>query len=106
MTAKRPLQIFLYGVAEATGYTFETQWDTLNTLPNWGFKVNLEYTRICKGIQEALDFHGEVDEKRDDLPYEIDGVVIKINSIAHQEKLGMRVRDPRWAVAFKFKARQ
>jgi len=106
ITAKRPLQIFLYGVAEATGYTFETQWDALNTLPKWGFKVNLEYTRICQGIQEALDFHAEVDEKRDNLPYEIDGVVIKINSIAHQEKLGMRVRDPRWAVAYKFKARQ
>ncbi|MHA1661854.1 MAG: NAD-dependent DNA ligase LigA, partial [Candidatus Thorarchaeota archaeon] len=106
VTAKKPLQIFLYGVAEATGYTFETQWDVLNTLPKWGFKVNLEYTRICQGIQEALDFHAEVDEKRDNLPYEIDGVVIKINSIAHQQKLGMRVRDPRWAVAYKFKAQQ
>ncbi|MGY5857896.1 MAG: NAD-dependent DNA ligase LigA [Candidatus Thorarchaeota archaeon] len=106
ITAKRPLQIFLYGVAEATGYKFETQWEVLNTLPKWGFKVNLDYTRICKGIDEALDFHKEVEEKRDNLPYEIDGVVIKINSIAQQEKLGMRVRDPRWAVAYKFKARQ
>jgi len=106
VTAKRPLQIFLYGVAEATGYTFDTQWDVLNTLPKWGFKVNLDYTRICTGIQEALDFHSEVDGKRDDLPYEIDGVVFKVNSIAGQEKLGMRVRDPRWAVAYKFKARQ
>ncbi|TFG26447.1 NAD-dependent DNA ligase LigA [Candidatus Thorarchaeota archaeon] len=106
VTAKRPLQIFLYGVAEATGYTFETQWQVLNTLPKWGFKVNLQYSRICNGINEALDFHREVNEKRDDLPYEIDGVVIKINSIAQQEKLGMRVRDPRWAIAYKFKARQ
>lgn len=106
VTAKRPLQIFLYGVAEATGYNFETQWDVLNTLPKWGFKVNLDYTRICTGIQEALDFYSEVDGKRDDLPYEIDGVVFKVNSIAGQEKLGMRVRDPRWAVAYKFKARQ
>ncbi|MGY5880894.1 MAG: NAD-dependent DNA ligase LigA [Candidatus Thorarchaeota archaeon] len=106
VTAQRPLQIFLYGVAEATGYSFETQWEVLNTLPKWGFKVNLEYTRICKGIDEALAFHKEVDETRDDLPYEIDGVVLKINNIAQQEKLGMRVRDPRWAVAYKFKARQ
>ncbi|MFW9845026.1 MAG: NAD-dependent DNA ligase LigA, partial [Candidatus Thorarchaeota archaeon] len=106
VTAQRPLQIFLYGVAEATGYTFETQYEVLNTLPKWGFKVNLEYTRICNGIQEAFDFHRMIAEKRDDLPYEIDGVVIKVNSIADQEKLGMRVRDPRWAVAYKFKARQ
>lgn len=106
VTAKRPLQIFLYGVAEATGYTFETQWDVLKTLPKWGFKVNLEYTQIYTGIDEVLKFHKEVDEKRDDLPYEIDGVVIKVNNITQQEKLGMRVRDPRWAVAYKFKARQ
>ena len=106
MTAKRPLQIFLYGVAEATGHEFHTQYEVLSTLPKWGLKVNLEYTRICNGIQEAFDFHSEIDRKRDSLPYEIDGVVIKVNSLAYQEQLGMRVRDPRWAVAYKFKARQ
>ncbi len=106
VTAKRPLQIFLYGVAEATGYDFKTQFEVLKTLPKWGFKVNLEYSRICKGIRKALDFHSEIDSKRDKLPYEIDGVVIKINSLAFQEQLGMRVRDPRWAVAYKFQARK
>lgn len=106
VTAKRLLQIFLYGVAEATGYSFETQWEALHTLPKWGFKVNTEHARICKGIDEALDYHREVDEKRDDLPYEIDGVVFKVNNIADQERLGMRARDPRWAIAYKFKARQ
>lgn len=106
VTAKRTLQIFLYGVAEATGYSFETQWEALQTLPKWGFKVNTEHTRICKGIDEALDYHREVHEKRDDLPYEIDGVVFKVNNIADQERLGMRARDPRWAIAYKFKARQ
>lgn len=106
VTAKRTLQIFLYGVAEATGYSFETQWEALHTLPKWGFKVNTEHARICKGIDEALDYHREVDEKRDDLPYEIDGVVFKVNNIADQERLGMRARDPRWAIAYKFKARQ
>ncbi len=106
VTAKRTLQIFLYGVAEATGYSFKTQWDALHTLPKWGFKVNIGHARICKGIDEALDYHREVDEKRDDLPYEIDGVVFKVNNIADQERLGMRARDPRWAIAYKFKARQ
>ena len=106
VTAKRTLQIFLYGVAEATGYSFETQWEALHTLPKWGFKVNTAQARICKGIDEALDYHREIDEKRDDLPFEIDGVVFKVNNIADQERLGMRARDPRWAIAYKFKARQ
>lgn len=106
VTAKRSLQIFLYGVAEASGYSFETQWESLQTLPKWGFKVNTKHSQICKGIDEALDYHREVEEKRDDFPYEIDGVVFKVNSIADQERLGMRARDPRWAIAYKFKARQ
>jgi DNA ligase (NAD+) len=106
ITAKRSLQIYLYGIAEATEYNFETQYEVLDTLPKWGFKVNLEYTQVCNGIGETFEFHREVDKIRDNLPYEIDGVVIKVNNIADQEKLGMRVRDPRWAVAYKFKARQ
>ena len=106
VTAKRSLQIFVYGVAEATGYSFETQWEALHTLPKWGFKVNTDQARICTGINDALDYHKEIGEKRDDFPYEIDGVVFKVNSIAQQERLGMRARDPRWAIAYKFKARQ
>jgi len=106
VTAKRSLQIFLYGVAEATGYSFKTQWEVLHTLPKWGFKVNTDQARICKGIDEALEYHREINEKRDGLPYEIDGVVFKVNNIADQAKLGMRVRNPRWAIAYKFKARQ
>lgn len=106
VTAKRSLQIFIYGVAEATGYSFKTQWEVLNTLPKWGLKVNSDQARICKGIDEVLEYHREIDEKRDELPYEIDGVVFKVNNIADQVKLGMRVRNPRWAIAYKFKARQ
>ncbi len=106
VTAKRSLQIFLYGVAEATGYSFKTQWEVLHTLPKWGFKVNTDQARICKGIDEALEYHREINEKRDGLPYEIDGVVFKVNNITDQAKLGMRVRNPRWAIAYKFKARQ
>jgi len=106
ITAKRQLQIFIYGVAEATGYVFETQLESLHTLPKWGFKVNIELTRVCQGIDEAIAYHTEIGEKRDDLPYEIDGVVFKVNSFTQQELLGMRTRDPRWAVAYKFAARQ
>ncbi|MFW9787800.1 MAG: NAD-dependent DNA ligase LigA [Candidatus Thorarchaeota archaeon] len=106
ITAKRSLQIFMYGVAEATGYNFKTQWEVLQILPNWGMKVNIANSRICKDIDGALKFHREMNDNRDRLPYEIDGVVFKVNSIADQERMGMRARSPRWAIAYKFKARQ
>jgi DNA ligase (NAD+) len=93
-------------MAEATGKTFETQWEVLHSIPKWGLKANTELIKKCKGIDELLEFHREVEEKRDDLPYEVDGVVFKVNSIESQEKMGMRARDPRWAIAYKFKPRQ
>lgn len=105
VTASRSLQIFLYGVAEATGREFTTQWEVLHTLSKWGLKTNTTQTKICKGIRAALAYHSEMDRLRDDLPYEIDGVVIKVNNLAGQARLGMRTRDPKWAVAYKFKPR-
>ncbi|TFF94189.1 NAD-dependent DNA ligase LigA [Candidatus Thorarchaeota archaeon] len=106
VTADRNLQIFIYGVAEAAGREFETQWEALHTLPKWGLKVNTSLTRKFIGIQEALAYHQDVQEKRDDLPYEVDGVVFKVNNLEQQDKLGMRARDPRWAIAYKFRPRQ
>ncbi|MGY5854546.1 MAG: NAD-dependent DNA ligase LigA [Candidatus Thorarchaeota archaeon] len=106
IAAQRPLRIFVYGVAEASGRIFETQADALQALRSWGLRVNEQYSRVCSGMDKALEYYSEFSEKRDDLPYEIDGVVFKVNSIASQEKLGMRRRDPKWAVAYKFKPRQ
>jgi len=106
VTAKRPLRIFIYGVAAAEGYTFETQLEALQTLQKWGLRVNLEWARVCTGIDGTLAYYQEIDEKRDNLPYEIDGVVIKVNNLTDQESMGLRSRSPRWAVAYKFKARQ
>ncbi|TXT55376.1 MAG: DNA ligase [Candidatus Thorarchaeota archaeon] len=106
ITAKRPLQIFVYGVAIAEGYVFETHWETLEMLRKWGLKTNIEMSRKCDGIDELLAYHQQMQEERDGLPYEIDGVVFKVNNLAYQEQLGMRSRDPRWAVAYKFKPRQ
>ncbi len=106
ITASRPLRIYLYGIAEAEGYRFKTQYEVLNTIQMWGLRVNLQRSKVCKGIQELLDYHRMMDEMRDSLEYEIDGVVYKVNSLPDQERLGMRTRDPRWAVAYKFKPRQ
>jgi DNA ligase (NAD+) len=106
VTARRPLHIFFYEVAEAEGWEAETQWEVLQTLPEWGFRVNLERSRLCEEVEEAIDYHQEMADARDDLPYEIDGVVYKVNGRAAQEELGVRSRDPRWALAYKFAPRR
>lgn len=105
ITAKRPLDIFCYGVGHVSVRSFETQWDLLQTLLHWGFKVNPNRRR-CRKIEEVFDFYREMDESRDKFPYEIDGVVIKVNSLRLQETLGNIARSPRWALAFKFKPKQ
>ncbi len=106
ITAERPLHAFFYAVAEVDGYTFETQWDVMNILPKWGLKVNTDAVELCSGIEQVLEYHEKLAEERDDLPYEIDGVVYKVNNLEDQETLGVRQRDPRWALAYKFAPRQ
>ena len=105
ITAKRPLDIFCYGVGEISARSFETHWELLEALNRWGLKVNPR-RRLCPRIDEVLSFYRKMDAQREDLPYEIDGVVIKVNSLALQETLGAIARSPRWALAFKFKPRQ
>ncbi len=103
-TAKRPLQIFTYYFMSSDNPN-QTQHEVLQYLQKLGFRVNPAY-RLCRSIDEVLDFCKELEEKRDDLPYEVDGVVIKVNSFRHQEILGNIAKSPRWACAFKFKAKQ
>jgi DNA ligase (NAD+) len=105
ITAKRPLDIFCYGVGQLSGQTFVTQWELLEALLHWGFKVN-PHRKQCRKIEEVIEYYREVDERREKLPYEIDGVVIKVNSLRLQETLGNIARSPRWALAFKFKPKQ
>ncbi|MEA3407642.1 MAG: NAD-dependent DNA ligase LigA [Chloroflexota bacterium] len=105
VTARRPLHIFLYAVPDAANLGFATHWDVLQALPGWGLRVNLERTKRCEGVEEMLEYHRTLAEMRDDLPYEIDGVVYKVNDLADQEALGTRTRDPRWALAYKFQPR-
>ena len=105
VTRRRPLDFFCYGVGDLVGASFETHWGVLDALGRWGFKVNSRRRR-CRQIGEAIVFYREMDEQREKLPYEIDGVVIKVNSLRLQESLGTIARSPRWALAFKFKPKQ
>ncbi len=105
ITAKRPLSIFCYQAGVIEGISFETHSEFLRELKNWGFPVNPEI-KILKGIAEAITFHSDLESRRNLLPYEIDGSVIKVNNYTLREELGVRSRSPRWAIAGKFKAQQ
>jgi DNA ligase (NAD+) len=105
ITARRPLRIFFYEIAD-DGRDLDTHAEVLAALPEWGLRVCEEHIRLCDGIDEALAHYEDVVGVRDDLPYEIDGLVIKVNDFAGHETLGVRDRDPRWAVAYKFPPRR
>ncbi|MBI5683126.1 MAG: NAD-dependent DNA ligase LigA [Deltaproteobacteria bacterium] len=105
ITAIRPLDIFCYGIGAVEGIKFKTHWETLQTLKAFGFKVN-PLIKICKGIDAVMDYHKDMEKMRENLPYELDGIVIKVNSLELQERLGVITRSPRWALAYKFKPRQ
>jgi DNA ligase (NAD+) len=102
--AKRPLDCFLYFL-----YTdkqlYKTHWDSLEAVKSWGFHVN-EYSRLCNAIHDVFEFINTWEKKRFDLSYDIDGIVIKVNSFAQQQELGFTAKSPRWAIAYKYKAEQ
>ncbi|MDB5016869.1 MAG: ligA [Mucilaginibacter sp.] len=102
--ARRPLDCFLYFL-----YTdkqlFKTHWESLQAVKSWGFHIN-EHSRLCPDIQGVFDFINQWDKKRFDLSYDIDGIVIKVNSYAQQQELGFTAKSPRWAIAYKYKAEQ
>lgn len=104
IVAKRPLNVFLYSLL-STEEDFNSQEENLQILKKLGFHVNPEH-KLCKNINEALEECKKLEERRNSLAYEIDGAVIKVNSIRHQNILGSIAKSPRWAVAYKFKAKQ
>ena len=103
--AKRPLKVFIHSLGFVEGIELETLWEALNFLKKMGFRIN-EHRKLCNSLDEVLTFWNEWHEKRDNLPYEIDGVVVKVNRIEQQRRLGSTTKSPRWAIAFKFPARQ
>jgi len=105
VTASRPLRFFAYAWGEVSEPVAETHWDFLQHLKAWGFAVN-PLAKRCKDIDEALAFHAEIAAQRAELPYDIDGVVYKVNRFDWQNRLGMVSRAPRWALAHKFPAEQ
>lgn len=105
VTASRRLKIFCYDIGHVEGLTVETQYDLLRILSHLGLRVNQLY-RICRGIDAAISFYRQLERERDDLPYETDGVVIKVNDFIYRRVLGAVSRSPRWAVAAKFAAEE
>ncbi|MCX6354123.1 MAG: NAD-dependent DNA ligase LigA [Candidatus Aureabacteria bacterium] len=105
VTAGRPLDIFLYAPGSVEGWRFSSQWEFLQQIPVWGLRVN-RHIRRCAGIEDAIAYGAEMQKMRDTLPYEIDGIVVKVNEFAFQERLGTISRSPRWAIARKFPPRQ
>jgi DNA ligase (NAD+) len=105
ITAARPLDIFFYGVGMVTDIVFDSHWDLLQSLKAWGFKINpLIQPRVT--VAKLLKFYQQLAETRHRLPYDIDGMVVKVDSLRLQQQLGATTRSPRWAIAYKFAALQ
>ena len=110
IAAQRPLSFFAYSLGEVTaesegGPAFETHWDALQAMKAWGFPVSA-HTTLARGATELVAFHQRIAAERDTLPFDIDGVVYKVNSFALQKRLGFVTREPRWAVAHKYPAQE
>ncbi len=105
VTASRPLDTFIYMIVGPEVHGMSTHWEALERLVSLGFKVN-PARRLCRSIDEVTAFYEEFKEERPDLPYEIDGVVVKVNSFGQRERLGSRSRSTRWQLAWKFPAQQ
>ena len=105
ITANRKLEMFAYDLLAGERKPFATHWQALDWLETAGFKVSAE-RRLCSSIEEVIEFAGRIEARRDNLDYEIDGLVVKVNSTALQDEFGTTNKAPRWAIAYKYAARQ
>jgi len=104
VTARRPLDIFCHGAGEVIGASFATDAEFLQSLKGWGLKP-VPILGMCRGVEDIFALHAETEQRREQIPYEIDGIVVKVNNLDLQKRLGEIARSPRWAVAYKFKPR-
>jgi DNA ligase (NAD+) len=105
IVAKRRLNFFAHSLGEHKALEVSTQWDFLNMLKDWGVRVN-PHSKLCKTLDEVIGYCRAWQDKRSKISYDIDGMVIKINSLSQQAKLGFTLKSPRWSVAYKFPAQQ
>ena len=105
ITATRPLVVICYEIMALSRPAPPTHWDELETLAQWGLPAPV-LRQLCASIDEVMAFHRKTQSMRDQLPYEIDGVVVKVNRRDWQDRLGMKSRSPRWAIAYKFRPRK
>lgn len=105
ITAQRKLHLACYGIGAARGKTFKGQWEFIKWLEKARFPIP-SIVKLVKGIDEVIDVIREIEQKRNEFPFETDGAVIKVNDVELQKGLGMKTREPRWATAFKFPAHQ
>ena len=105
ITASRNLLINLYAPGKIDNFTVESHMEFIQALKDWGFPVNALY-ELCPNIESVIQFHNKLERERENLEYDIDGTVTKVNRLDYQNRMGIRSRSPRWAIAGKFKARQ
>ena len=104
-TAQRPLDIYVYDILASSNAAVDSQWETLSALREWGLRVN-DLPKRVESFEEIVEYHESLVHRRDDIDYEIDGVVIKLDPIGPREQLGVTAHHPRWAFAFKFPPRK
>ena len=105
ITARRPLDIFFHGTGTIAGASLASHTEFRTAIQDWGLKP-VPFARVCHGIEDILKYRDEMETRRDQLSYEIDGLVVKVNDNELQRRLGAVARSPRWAIAYKFKPRQ
>ncbi len=105
ITYKRRLNFFAHSLGELKGQEIKSHWDFLSLLKAWGVRGNI-YSKLCHNLDEVIEYCNLWEKKREQLTYDIDGIVVKVNDIAQELSLGSTLKSPRWAVAYKFPARQ